>query len=151
MRTFTSPQDLLDSVGENLGSSDWLQIDQDRINAFADATNDHQWIHVDPERAAEGPFGTTIAHGFLTLSLLSHFGWNVYTVENAKMTVNVGSNKVRFLNPVTVGSKLRGTFVLTDVQEAKDDAYQVVVTATVDLEGQDKPALIAETVSRIYF
>ncbi len=150
MRTFTSADELMAAEGETLGTSDWLTIDQERINTFAEATGDHQWIHVDPERAASGPFGSTIAHGYLTLSLLPSLSWQVWEVKGVQMGVNVGSNRVRFLNPVKVGSRVRATGVLTSVKEASG-GLQVVVTQTVEIEGADKPACIAETVSRLYF
>jgi len=150
MRTFTSADKLMAAEGETLGTSDWLTIDQERINTFAEATGDHQWIHIDPERAASGPFGSTIAHGYLTLSLLPSLSWQVWEVKGVQMGVNVGSNRVRFLNPVKVGSRVRATGVLTSVKEASG-GLQVVVTQTVEIEGADKPACIAETVSRLYF
>ena len=150
MRTFTSADELMAAEGETLGTSDWLTIDQERINTFAEATGDHQWIHVDPERAASGPFGSTIAHGYLTLSLLPSLSWQVWEVKGVQMGGNVGSNRVRFLNPVKVGSRVRATGVLTSVKEASG-GLQVVVTQTVEIEGADKPACIAETVSRLYF
>ena len=150
MRTFHSPDELTQAVGETLGTSDWLTVEQDRIDRFAEATGDHQWIHVDPEKAAAGPFGTTIAHGYLTLSLLPQFGWQVWGVEGAKMGVNYGLGKVRFPAPVPVGSKVRATGVLTSV-DAVAGGVQVVVTMTVEREGSDKPVCVAETMSRIYF
>ena len=150
MRTFTSAQEITAAVGEELGTSDWITVEQDRINAFADATGDHQWIHVDEAKAASGPFGTTIAHGFLTLSLLPSFGWQIYTVENAAMAINYGLNKVRFIAPVKVGSKLRSTAVLSEATDVAG-GVQMVVVQTIEIEGQDKPACVAETVTRVYF
>jgi acyl dehydratase len=151
MRTFGSAQEWLDAKGETLGSSDWVEITQEQVNTFADATGDHQWIHVDVERAKkESPFGGPIAHGFLTLSLVPMLSWQVYTAEGAKMGVNYGSNKVRFPAPVPVGSKIRATLVLTDASMV-GEAVQAVVTCTVEIEGGSKPACIAETVSRIYY
>ncbi len=115
MRTLTGIAEIESAVGTELGSSEWLTIDQAAITAFADATDDHQWIHLDEERAATGPFGTTIAHGFFTLSLLPHFSREIFAVEGVAMTINYGLNKVRFPQPVPVGSRLRDTATLTDV------------------------------------
>ncbi len=112
-RIFTSPAELKAAVGERLGYTNWLEVDQKRIDLFAEATGDHQWIHVDPEKAAAGPFGTTIAHGYLTLSLLPLFGPQLMAVEGVKMGVNYGTNKVRFPAPVPVGSRLRATATIT--------------------------------------
>lgn len=149
-RIFTSADELKAAVGEQLGYSDWLEIDQKRIDLFADATGDHQWIHVDPEKAATGPFGTTIAHGYLTLSLLPALVPQVMRVEGMKMGVNYGSNKVRFPAPVPVGSRLRATAVLKEVTEA-GGGVQVTAAVTVEREGGDKPVCVAESVSRYYF
>ncbi|WP_329548594.1 MaoC family dehydratase [Streptomyces sp. NBC_01356] len=149
-RIFKSADELKSGVGEQLGHSDWLEIDQKRIDLFADATGDHQWIHVDPEKAATGPFGTTIAHGYLTLSLLPALVPQVMRVEGMKMGVNYGTNKVRFPAPVPVGSRLRATAVLTEVTEA-GGGVQVTATVTVEREGGDKPVCVAESVSRYYF
>lgn len=129
----------------DLGLSDWLLIDQDRINAFADATLDHQFIHVDRERAKEGPFGTTIAHGFLSLSLLSCFTEKMgASVEGTEMAINYGFDKVRFLQPVKVGSRVRAKATLLDVQEKKAGQYLLRQEVAIEIEGEDKPALIAE-------
>jgi acyl dehydratase len=149
-RIFTSADELKAAVGEQLGYSDWLEIDQKRIDLFADATGDHQWIHVDPEKAAAGPFGTTIAHGYLTLSLLPALVPQVMRVEGMKMGVNYGSNKVRFPAPVPVGSRVRATAVLKEVAEA-GGGVQVTAAVTVECEGGDKPVCVAESVSRYYF
>jgi acyl dehydratase len=135
--------------GLELGPSSWLEITQDRIDGFADATDDHQWIHVDPERAAEGPFGTTIAHGYLTLSLLVPFSYELLAVEGVKMGINYGLNRVRFPAPVPVGSRLRARFRLEDVSEV-DGGVQVTANATVEREGQEKPVCAAELVFRFY-
>ncbi|MGW2329479.1 MaoC family dehydratase [Streptomyces sp. NPDC001700] len=148
-RIFTSPEELRAAVGEELGPTDWLEIDQKRIDLFAEATGDHQWIHVDPEKAAAGPFGTTIAHGYLTLSLLPHFSPQLLGVEGVRMGVNYGSNKVRFPSPVPVGSRLRATGRIAEVAEVKD-GIQLTLTVTVEREGSDKPACVAESVSRFY-
>ena len=149
-RIFTSADELTAAVGEQLGHSDWLEVDQKRIDLFADATGDHQWIHVDPEKAAAGPFGTTIAHGYLTLSLLPALVPQVMRVENVKMGVNYGTNKVRFPAPVPVGSRVRATAIVTDVTET-GGGVQVTAAVTVEREGGDKPVCVAESVSRFYF
>ena len=150
-RIFASADELRAGVGEQLGHSDWLEVDQKRIDLFADATGDHQWIHVDAEKAAAGPFGTTIAHGYLTLSLLPALVPQVMRVEGMKMGVNYGTNKVRFPSPVPSGSRVRATAVLKEVAETKDDGVQVTAVVTVEREGADKPACVAESVSRYYF
>ncbi len=150
MRVFRNAEEFTAATGEVLGTSDWLEIDQDRIDTFADATGDHQWIHVDPDKAATGPFGTTIAHGYLTLSLIPFLSWQTFTVEGSKMGVNYGLNKVRFINPVKVGSRVRATATLSEVTEVPG-GLQVVVIQNIEIDGVDKPACIAETVSRIYF
>ncbi|HEY6017875.1 MAG TPA: MaoC family dehydratase [Gaiellaceae bacterium] len=135
--------------GLELGPSEWQEIRQERIDAFADATGDHQWIHVDPERAAAGPFGGTIAHGFLTLSMLPQATFELMHVEDARTAINYGLNKVRFPAPVPVGSRIRTTFRLVDVSEI-EGGVQVVTAATVEREGSEKPVCVAETVSRYY-
>lgn len=152
MRTFTSAEQLKAAVGEDLGVSDWMQITQERVNTFADATGDHQWIHVDVERAKkESPFGGPIAHGYLSLSLIPVLNWQIYTVENVKLGINYGSNKVRFINPVKVGAHVRLQTTLASVEDASGGAVQVVATNTLEIENETKPALIAETISRIVF
>ncbi|WP_030833294.1 MaoC family dehydratase [Streptomyces hygroscopicus] len=148
-RIFTSPDELLMAVDEELGPSDWLEIDQKRVDLFADATGDHQWIHVDAEKAAAGPFGTTIAHGYLTLSLLPSFTPQLLRVENVRMGINYGVNKVRFPSPVPVGSRLRATGRIVEVTEVKD-GVQMTLAVTVEREGGDKPACVAESVVRFY-
>ncbi|MBW5422197.1 dehydratase [Streptomyces sp. BG9H] len=150
-RIFTSAGELRAGVGEQLGYSDWLEIDQKRIDLFADATGDHQWIHVDAEKAAAGPFGTTIAHGYLTLSLLPSLVPQIMRVEGMRMGINYGTEKVRFPSPVPVGSRLRATAELMDVTPTKDGGVQVTARVTVEREGSDKPACVAESVSRYYF
>jgi len=149
-RIFESADELKAAVGQQLGHSDWLEIDQKRIDLFADATGDHQWIHVDPEKAAAGPFGTTIAHGYLTLSLLPALVPQVMRVDGVKMGVNYGTNKVRFPAPVPVGSRLRATAVLTEVTET-GGGVQVTASVTIEREGGDKPVCVAQSVSRYYF
>ncbi|KOX38299.1 MULTISPECIES: MaoC family dehydratase [unclassified Streptomyces] len=149
-RIFTSAEELRAGVGEQLGHSDWLEVDQKRIDLFAEATGDHQWIHVDPERAAAGPFGTTIAHGYLTLSLLPVFVPQVLAVEGVRMGINYGTEKVRFPAPVPVGSRLRATAVLAKAEEVAG-GVQVTAAVTVEREGSEKPVCVAESVSRYYF
>ncbi|MDT7629986.1 MAG: hypothetical protein QOI50_1916 [Pseudonocardiales bacterium] len=149
MRVFNGADELKAAVGEQLGTSDWVTVEQKQIDTFAEATGDHQWIHVDAEKAKEGPFGGTIAHGYLTLSLLPVFSAQVYKVENVKMGINYGLNKVRFTSPVPVNSRLRGSFELLEVSEVKD-ALQVVNKVTVEIEGSERPACVAEWVTRVY-
>jgi acyl dehydratase len=139
--------DLQALAGQDIGHSDWHTIDQARIDLFAQATGDHQWIHTDPERAAAGPFGATVAHGFLTLSLLPMLFESAFAIGDVRMGVNYGLNRVRFVNPVRVGSRLRGRFKLLGYEPLPGGA-QMTVQATIELEGQDKPACVAETVSR---
>ncbi|MDV2478411.1 MaoC family dehydratase [Rhodococcus zopfii] len=146
MRVFQGIAEIEAAVGQHLGYSEWLEITQERVNTFADATGDHQWIHVDPERAASGPYGTTIAHGYLTLSLLPVLGSQIFTVEGLKMRINYGSNKVRFPAPVPVGSKIRAGVTVTSVERTAKGA-NLIVSYTVEVDGGDKPALIAETVA----
>lgn len=149
MRT-VSFEELSSLVGQEVGVSEWIMIDQNRINKFADATGDHQWIHIDVERAkAELPGGKTIAHGYLTLSLLPMLGAAIMRVTGVSRGINYGSNKVRFLNMVPVGSRLRGRQKLLSA-EPKSGGMQLISEFTVEIEGQDRPALIAETIGLIY-
>lgn len=148
MRTFTSADELMAAEGETLGTSDWLTIDQERINTFAEATGDHQWIHVDPERARTGPFGTTIAHGYLTLSLAPMLLADVLEVP-ASQVVNYGVGKVRFPAPVPVGSRVRLAVDLSTVEEVKG-GVQTTFGLTFEVEGSDKPACVAEILFRYY-
>lgn len=150
MRTFTGPEELLDAVGEEIGVSSWLEISQERVDQFADATGDHQWIHIDSERAADGPFGTTIAHGFLTLSLMVPFMLEIYTVENRKHAVNYGLDKVRFVSPVPTGSRVRGRLTLAEATSV-DGGLQLHWTVTIELEGAERPACVAQNITRVYF
>ena len=145
------PADLQEKVGQHLGYSDWLEITQDRVNQFAEATGDFQWIHVDVERAKTGPFGGPIAHGFLTLSLAPGLLKDVWQVRGAKMGVNYGLNKVRFPSPVPVGSKVRAGAALKEVTDVGGGGVQLVLEATFEVEGADKPACVAELVFRYYF
>jgi acyl dehydratase len=135
--------------GTEFGPSSWIEIPQEKINAFADATGDQQWIHTDPERAAGGPFGTTIGHGYLTLSLLPVMSYEVVPRQDGGMAVNYGLNKVRFPAPVPVGSRVRGTFHVDSVDE-QDWGFQAQMTATVEREGGDKPVCVAELIFRYY-
>ena len=137
-------------AGQEIGASDWLLIDQDRVNLFADATGDHQWIHVDVERAKQGPFGAPIAHGFLTLSLLSQFFDKTIVVSSARMGVNYGLNKVRFMAPVPVGSRLRAHLHLHSATPIEGNGLQLQWNVTVEREGIDKPVCAAESLVRIY-
>jgi len=150
MPVFTSPDDLRDAIGQELGPSAWLEITQERIDQFAKATDDFQWIHVDPERAAHGPFGRTIAHGYLTLSLVPSLIRDYYSVSGHKMTVNYGVNKVRFVSPVPVGSRLRARSSIIDVTEV-GGGVQVTLQTTVELEAAERPACVVDGVTRIYF
>jgi acyl dehydratase len=150
LRTFNSIDELRTAAGEHLGYSDWHLIDQDRVNAFADATGDHQWIHVDIERARrESPFGGPVAHGFLTLSLLPWLLSEILSVTGVKLGVNYGLNRVRFPAPVPVGSRVRAGGLLTSVEEIPG-GVQAVTTVTIEVEGQEKPACVAESVARFY-
>jgi acyl dehydratase len=148
-KTFDNPAALLDAVGQQLGHSEWLEIDQQRINLFAEATGDHQWIHVDPERAAEGPFGKTIAHGYLTLSLANLFLPQIMQVNNVSMGVNYGCEKVRFPAPVPVGSRVRGFGEVISAEEVKG-GVQVVVRISIEIEGGERPACVIDTISRFF-
>ncbi len=147
MRTFESVDELSGIVGDKIGHSEWVTIDQNEINLFADATGDHQWIHVDPLRAAAGPFGTTVAHGFLTLSLLPEMSASAFEVRDAKMGVNYGLNRVRFPAPVPSGSRLRGHFKLLAYEPIQGGA-QLTVEVTMEREGSEKPVCVAESVAR---
>jgi len=144
---FPTLASLADKVGQHLATSDWITIDQSRIDLFAQATGDHQWIHVDPVRAAAGPFGTTIAHGYLTLSLIPEIAQSAMAIDDVTMSVNYGLNRVRFMAPVPSGSRLRGHLKLKSY-EPIDGGAQLVVEITIEREGADKPACVAETVAR---
>lgn len=139
-------------LGQEIFVSDWKEVTQNEINQFAECTGDHQWIHVDLEKAAQGPFGKTIAHGFLTLSLLPYFSYQRPSgYEGAKMGVNYGLNKVRFLTPVPVGSKLRDRMVLSEIEEKPGNRLLVTITHTLEIQGYDKPACIAEALTMVFF
>jgi acyl dehydratase len=149
-KVFETPAELEGAVGQVLGHSEWLEITQERIHLFADATGDHQWIHVDPVRAKSGPFGACIAHGYLTLSLVNHFLPQIVEVRGISMGVNYGADKVRFPSPVKVGSRVRGTGELVKVERTKDGGVQSTVRVTVEIEGSDRPACVVDTISRYY-
>ena len=148
---FQNPGELLAAVGRTLGTTDWLEITQERIDLFADATGDHQWIHVDPEKAAQGPFGTTIAHGYLMLSLFPELMTEVYRVQGVRMGINYGLNKVRFPAVLPVGSKVRAGATLVSVDRTPDGGYQIAAEATLSREGGEKPCCVAQTLARLYF
>jgi len=150
MPTFHSPDDLRKAINQELGPSDWLEIKQDRIDQFAEATGDFQWIHVDPSRAAAGPFGSTIAHGYLTLSLVPMLTREYYSVEGATMIVNYGLDRVRFVSPVPVGSRVRARSNILEAADVKD-AVQVTLRTTIELAGTDRPAAVVDGVTRVYF
>jgi acyl dehydratase len=149
MKHFAHLEDLRTEIGREVGVSDWIAVEQPRITQFAQATGDHQWIHVDPARAAAGPFGATVAHGFLTLSLLPAMADTAFAIDDVRMGVNYGLNRVRFPHPVRAGSRLRGRFKLLAF-EPLDGGAQLTVEVTMELEGVDKPACVAESVSRRY-
>ncbi len=148
---FASASSLQAAEGQSLGVTDWLRIEQDRIDQFADATGDHQWIHVDSEKAKDGPFGATVAHGYLTLSLVNYFLPQLMTVENLAMGVNYGCDRVRFPAPVRVGSNIRGAGEITKVETLPNGSVQVVVRVTVEVEGSDRPGCVVDTISRYTF
>lgn len=133
--------------GTDLAPTDWLIVDQSRVDQFAQATDDHQWIHTDPERAAAGPYGGTIAHGLLTLSLLPHFMHDLYRVDNVAMAINYGFNKVRFITPVPVGSRLRAASTIAAIAEISG-GLQATLRTTIEIEGSDKPAAVVESIVR---
>jgi acyl dehydratase len=146
MRTFTTFEDLAAAIGQELGTSEWMTVDQARVDAFAQCTEDYQWIHVDVERSAKGPFGATIAHGFLTMSLIPFLGAQIYLLDTPGAKLNYGTNKVRFPAPLRVGSRIRATATLTEVTELAA-GRQVVVRYVIEIAGEAKPACVAETVA----
>ncbi|MET7401679.1 MaoC family dehydratase [Dactylosporangium sp. NPDC005572] len=149
MRVFDGLTDLVDSAGEDLGASDWILVDQKRIDGFADVTGDHQWIHVDPVHAAAGPFGRTIAHGYLTLSLLAELTTRLYRVENVSFAVNYGLDRVRFISPVLEGSRIRATARLAEARRL-EDAVQLKLESTIEIEGADRPAAVVTSLARYF-
>ena len=148
-QVYDSPVSLMGQQGKLLGPTDWLLIDQDRVNGFAEVTGDHQWIHVDPAKAKDGPFGGTIAHGYLTLSLANFFLPDLIEVRGFSHAVNVGADRLRFLSPVKVGSRIRAAGEIISVEEIKG-AVQSVVRVTIEIEGSEKPACVIDTISRYY-
>jgi len=146
---FERPADLIGKEGTRLAPTGWLAIEQDRVDGFAEVTGDHQWIHVDVERAKDGPFGGTIAHGYLTMSLVNYFLPQLIEVRGFAHAVNVGADRMRFLSPVKVGSRIRATGEIVSVEEVKG-AIQSVVRVTIEIEGQDKPACVLDTISRYF-
>ncbi len=146
---FESPEELKQAVGQHLGYSDWLEIRQERIDRFAEATDDRQWIHVDPERASRGPFGACIAHGYLTLSLVNRFLPEIVEVRGISMGVNYGANRLRFPAPVPVGSKVRGGAELVAAEDVKG-GVQATIRVTVEIEGSERPACVVDTISRYF-
>ncbi len=150
MKTFETLADLAACVGQEVAVSDWITITQEQVNRFADATGDHQWIHVDPERARQGPFGAPIAHGFLTLSLLPRFFESSFDVRGSRMGVNYGLNKVRFTAPVPVGSRLRARMTLLSAEPVAGDGLQMAWQVQIEREGVDKPVCVAESLVRRY-
>jgi acyl dehydratase len=147
---FSTPAELAASVGKHLGHSEWMEVSQDRIQLFADATDDHQWIHVDPARAKQGPFGAPIAHGYLTLSLVNRFLPEIVEVRGISMGVNYGADRIRFPAPVKVGSRIRGGAELVEVENTKDGGVQAKIRVTVEIEGGERPACVVDTISRYY-
>jgi acyl dehydratase len=145
MRVFTSLEEITDAIGEELGTSDWITIDQDRVNRFADATDDHQWIHVDLEQAQAGPFGGTIAHGYLTLSLLPWFANQIFALDTPGPKLNYGLNKVRFPAPVPVGKRIRATATISGITDLPAGT-QLTLGWVIEIEDQPKPACVAESV-----
>ncbi|MGE0096849.1 MAG: MaoC family dehydratase [Hydrogenophaga sp.] len=150
MKTFESLAELAACVGQEVAVSDWIEITQERVNLFAASTGDHQWIHVDVERAKAGPFGAPIAHGFLTLSLLPAFFDSALDIRGARMGVNYGLNRVRFPSPVPVGSRLRGRMTLQLAEPIEREGLQLTWSVVVEREGGDKPACVAESMARLY-
>ncbi|MCK6387729.1 MAG: MaoC family dehydratase [Zoogloea sp.] len=149
-KRFSSAAELLAAAGTDLGTTDWLEITQERVNLFADATGDHQWIHVDPERAKDGPFGGCVAHGYLTLSLVNLFLPQLIHIDNMKMGVNVGTDRVRFPAPVKVGARIRGRGEVLKV-EALGEAVQSTVRVSIEIEGSERPGCVIDTISRYTF
>ena len=150
MKTFQTLDELAACVGQKVATSDWLTITQEQVNLFAEATGDHQWIHVDPEKAAKGPFGGPIAHGFLTLSLLPKFFESSFEIVGSRMGVNYGLNKVRFTSPVPVGGRLRAHMLLLASTPIDNNGVQMTWEVTVEREGSDKPVCVAESLVRRY-
>lgn len=149
-QTVVAFEDVTRLAGTDLGPSEWREITQEQVNLFADATDDHQWIHTDPEKAADGPFGGPIAHGFLTLSLLIPMWSELFDVTGVKTKVNYGLDKVRFTSPVKVGARIRMTVTITEVTEVKGNGLHLVADATIEIEGEERPAVVARFLNRFY-
>ena len=150
MLSLNSIDELKNYIGKTTGTSPWIDVTQKRINEFAKATEDFQWIHIDEDKAKEGPFGSTIAHGFLTLSLAPWMGYNTYKVKNIAHSVNYGLDRVRFLSAVKAGSKVRGSYKLLEVQEFKGNGYRVKNELTIQIQNKERPACVAETIGVLY-
>ena len=150
MKTFQKLSDLAACIGQDVATSDWITVTQEHINLFAQATGDHQWIHVDVERASKGPFGAPIAHGFLTLSMIPQFFENALAITESRMGVNYGLNKVRFVSPVPVDSRLRARMKLLQCDPVDNNGYQSTWEVTIEREGAAKPVCVAESLSRAY-
>ena len=150
MLSLNSIDELKNYIGKTTGTSPWINVTQKRINEFAKATEDFQWIHIDEDKAKEGPFGSTIAHGFLTLSLAPWMGYNTYKVKNIAHSVNYGLDRVRFLSPVKADYKVRGSYKLLEVQEFKGNGYRVKNELTIEIQNKERPACVAETIGVLY-
>jgi acyl dehydratase len=148
---FSSPQEAIAAVGKRLGESEWLTIDQARIDQFAQATGDFQWIHVDPDKAKDGPFGRTVAHGYLTFSLINMFLPELWRAEGMKMGINYGADRLRFPAPVPVGSRVRAVGELVKAEPLEGNAVQATVRITMEIEGSAKPGCVADIIGRYYF
>tara|TARA_B100001765_G_scaffold88606_1_gene54287 strand:- start:270 stop:731 length:462 start_codon:yes stop_codon:yes gene_type:complete len=150
MLSLNSIDELKNYIGKTTGISPWIDVTQKRINEFAEVTEDFNWIHIDEDKAKEGPFGSTIAHGFLTLSLAPWMGYNTYKVKNIAHSVNYGLDRVRFLSPVKADSKVRGSYKLLEVQEFKGNGYRVKNELTIEIQNKERPACVAETIAVLY-
>ena len=150
MLSLNSIDELKNYIGKTTGISPWIDVTQKRINEFAEVTEDFNWIHIDEDKAKEGPFGSTIAHGFLTLSLAPWMGYNTYKVKNIAHSINYGLDRVRFLSPVKAGSKVRGSYKLLEVQEFKGNGYRVKNELTIEIQYNERPACVAETIAVLY-
>ena len=150
MLSLNSIDELKNYIGKTTGISPWIDVTQKRINEFAEVTEDFNWIHIDEGKAKEGPFGSTIAHGFLTLSLAPWMGYNTYKVKNIAHSINYGLDRVRFLSPVKAGSKVRGSYKLLEVQEFKGNGYRVKNELTIEIQNKERPACVAETIGVLY-
>ena len=150
MLSLNSIDELKKYIGKNTGTSPWINVTQERVNKFAKATEDYQWIHIDESKSKDGPFGTTIAHGFLTLSLAPWMGYNTYEVKNIAHSINYGVDRVRFLSPVKTGSKVRGNYKLLEVEKFKNNGFKIKNELTIEIENEERPACVAETIGILY-